>query len=167
MKVLPAQPVDQARANRTINHALTVVSGLYDYLWRIDDVSDRLTEKTTIYLPSGARRYKDFNHLFLKLRGTHKGDPITYDEVNSLFRRLRSKTGIDVAPHILRHSSLSALAKAGWKPEYLQERAGHASFQHTYQLYVHVSENELHEEWEKTQQTVRMVPPTISVVSLA
>src|SRR5215471_15340097 len=60
MKVLPAQPVDQARANRTINHALTVVSGLYDYLWRIDDVSDRLTEKTTIYLPSGARRYKDF-----------------------------------------------------------------------------------------------------------
>ena len=60
MKVLPAQPVDQARANRTINHALTVVSGLYDYLWRSDDVSDRLTEKTTIYLPSGARRYKDF-----------------------------------------------------------------------------------------------------------
>ena len=291
MKVLPAQPVDQARANRTINHALTVVSGLYDYLWRIDDVSDLLTEKTTIYLPSGARRYKDFlyhiaaeqpvakkllkqkepkrgrpktipkaqvqqlmetcdnqrdrlliwllyessirvgealalwvedidvaacqlrirdrgqlangaeiktassertvevsdalihemisyigvahtfevqtNHLFLKLRGTHKGEPITYDEVNSLFRRFRSKTGIDVAPHILRHSSLSALAKAGWKPEYLQERAGHASFQHTYQLYVHVSENELHEEWEKTQQTVRMVPPTISVVSLA
>jgi integrase/recombinase XerD len=62
MKVLPVQPMDQARANRTINHALTVVSGLYDYLWRIDDVSNHLTEKTTIYLPSHARRYKDFLH---------------------------------------------------------------------------------------------------------
>ena len=291
MKVIPAQPVDQARSSRTINHALTVVSGLYDYLWRIDDVSNYLTEKTTTYLPSHARRYKGFlhhiaaaqpvakkllkqkepkkgrpktilkaqvlqlmdacdnqrdrlliwllyessirigealalwiedidvaacqlhirdrgqltngaeiktassertvevsdalinemisyigmahtlevqtNHLFLKLRGIHKGEPSTYDEVNSLFRRLRHKTGIDVAPHILRHSSLSALAKAGWKPEFLQERAGHASFQHTYQLYVHVSEDELHEAWEKTQQTVRIVQPTISPVSLS
>ena len=70
-------------------------------------------------------------------------------------------------PHRLRHSSLSALAKSGWKPELLQERAGHASFQHTYQLYVHVTEDELHDEWTKTQQTVSMKQTGINSVRLA
>jgi len=291
MKVLPAQPIDQARANRTINHALTVVSGLYDYLWRIEDVHVHLAEKTTTYLPAHARRYKGFlyhiaaqqpvakklfkqkepkqgrpktivkaqvrqlmhacdnqrdrlliwllyessirvgealalfiedidvatchlhihdrgalangaeiktpsserkvevsedlineiisyigtahtfevetNHLFLKLRGANKGQPMTYDEVNSLFRRLKNKTSLDVTPHILRHSSLTALARAKWKPELLQERAGHATFQYTYQMYVHVSEDELHDEWVKTQQAVSMNQSPVSVVSLA
>jgi integrase/recombinase XerD len=291
IKVLPAQSVDQARSNRTINLALTVVTGLYDYLWRIDDVSERLADRTTTYLPAQASRYKSFlyhiaaqqpvakklfkqkepkkgrpktiskeqvrqlmdacvnqrdqlllwllyesairvgellalwvedidvascqlsirdrgplandaeiktasserkvevseelineivsyigvvhtldietNHLFLKLQGAAKGHPVTYDDVNSLFRRLRRKTGIDVTPHKLRHSSLSALAKSGWKPELLQERAGHANFQHTYQLYVHVTEDELHDEWTKTQQTVSMKQPSINSVRLA
>jgi integrase/recombinase XerD len=291
LKVLPAQPVDQARSNRTINHALTVISGLYDYLWRIDDVAVHLTDNSTTYLPARARRYKGFlyhiaaqqpmakklfkqkepkkgrpktipkaevrelmnacnnqrdrlliwilyessirvgellalwvedidvatchlyirdrgqlangaeikttsserkvevsedlineiiayigvahtfgvgtNHLFLKLRGVHQGQPMTYDEVNSLFRRLKNKTGLDVTPHILRHSSLTALARAEWKPELLQERAGHATFQHTYQMYVHVSEDELHDEWVKTQQTVTMGQSPVGVVSLS
>jgi integrase len=292
MKVLPSQPVHQARTNRTINHALTVISGLYDYLWRVDDVDVHLADKTTTYLPARARRYKGFlhhiaaqqpvaqklfkqkepkqgrpktilkaqvrqlmnacdnqrdrlliwllyesslrvgealalfiedidvatchlhirdrgplangaeiktvsserkvevsedlineiisyigvahtfevetNHLFLKLRGTNKGQPMTYDEVNSLFRRLRNKTNlIKVTPHILRHSSLTALARAEWKPELLQERAGHASFQYTYQMYVHVSEDDLHDEWVKTQQTISMSQSSVSAVSLA
>ncbi|SRR5712692_570394 len=292
MKVLPSQPVHQAWANRTINHALTVISGLYDYLWRIDDVAIHLADKTTTYLPARARRYKGFlhhiaaqqpgakklfkqkepkqghpktilkvqvrqlmnacdnqrdrlliwllyessirvgealslfvedidvatchlsirdrgplangaeiktpsserkvevsedlineiisyigvahtfevetNHVFLKLRGANKGQPMTYDEGNSLFRRLRNKTDLrEVTPHILRHSSLTALARAEWKPELLQERAGHATFQHTYQMYVHVSEDELHDEWVKTQQTVSMSQSPVGVVSLA
>jgi integrase/recombinase XerD len=291
LKVLPAQSAEQARSNRTINLALTVVTGLYDYLWRVDDVSDRLADRTTVYSPAQASRYKSFlyhiaaqqpvakklfkqkepkkgrpktiskeqvrqlmdacanqrdrlllwllyesairvgellalwvedidvatcqlsihdrgplandaeikttsserkvevseelinamisyigiahtfevetNHLFLKLRGANKGQPMTYDEVNSLFRRLKGKTGLDVTPHILRHSSLTALAQAKWRPELLQERAGHASFQHTYQMYVHVSEDELHDEWVKTQQAVSMDHSPARIVSLA
>ncbi len=291
IKVLPAQSLDQVRSNRTINLALTVVTGLYDYLWRIDDVRDRLADRTTVYLPAQASRYKSFlyhiaaqqpvakklfkqkepkkghpktiskeqvrqlmdacanqrdrlllwllyesairvgellalwvedidvatcqlairdrgplandaeiktasserkvevseelineivsyigivhtldietNHLFLKLQGAAKGHPMTYDDVNSLFRRLRRKTSIDVTPHKLRHSSLSALAKSGWKPELLQERAGHANFQQTYQLYVHVTEDELHDEWTKTRQTLNMEQSDINSVRLA
>ncbi len=37
LKVLPVQPVEQARSNRTINHALTVVRGFYDYHWRLTE----------------------------------------------------------------------------------------------------------------------------------
>ena len=46
LKVLPVQPVAQARTNRTINLIITAVSGFYDYLWRQDDLAADLNEKT-------------------------------------------------------------------------------------------------------------------------
>lgn len=38
-----------------------------------------------------------------------------------------------MTPHTLRHSMLTLLAELGWQPEPLQERAGPALFQQTYQ----------------------------------
>ena len=90
----------------------------------------------------------------MKRQGTHAGQALTYADVDSLFRRLRSRTGIAVTPHILRHTMLTALAEQGWAPELLQERAGHASFQQTYQTYVHPSQEALQSAWEKTQGAV-------------
>jgi integrase/recombinase XerD len=280
LKVIPAQPVPQARSNRTINHALSVVSGFYEYLWRVEEVSTHLKDKTTTYLPGRTRRYKSFlhhiakdtpvaknilkqaedkrqrpktiskaqvqllldactnqrdrllvrllyetamrigealalwvedvdvaenrihvrdrgqleneaeiktincprsidvssslideivayvgrvhtarvetNHLFLKQQGARAGQALDYDDVESLFRRLRRKTGLVVSPHTLRHTMLTALAEEGWAPELLQERAGHATFQQTYQIYVHPSQDRLRAEWEKTQDAVSL-----------
>jgi hypothetical protein len=51
---------------------------------------------------------------------------------------------------------LTALAEQGWAPELLQERAGHASFQQTYQTYVHPSQEALRTAWEKTQEAVSL-----------
>lgn len=282
LKVLPAHPVPQARSNRTINHALTVVRSLYDYYWRLEEVERNVKETTTTLLPARARRYKSFlhhiskgspveknilkqkeakqqrpktitknqvqqlldacgnqrdhllirllyesairvgealalwvqdvdvaenklhicdrgplengaeiktihsprtldvsadlideivayvgiahtaevetNHLFIKRQGTRAGQALTYADVDSLFRRLRSRTGIAVTPHILRHTMLTALAEQGWAPELLQERAGHASFQQTYQTYVHPSQEALRTAWEKTQAAVSLAP---------
>jgi integrase/recombinase XerD len=284
LKVLPVQPVAQARSNRTINHALTVVIGFYDYHWRMENVSTNVRDKTTTYLPARARRYKSFlhhltsgspvaknilkqkeekrpqpqtltktqvqalldvcanqrdrllvrllyetairvgealalwvqdvdvaenrlhicdrgelangaeiktihaprtidvsadlideivgyvgrahtaeietNQLFLKQRGARAGEAMTYADVDSLFRRLRRKTGIPVTPHMLRHTMLTLLAELGWAPELLQERAGHASFQYTYQTYVHPSQEALRSAWEQTQEAVRLTSPT-------
>jgi integrase/recombinase XerD len=279
LKVLPTHPAPQARSNRTINHALSVLTGFYDYHWRMETISFNMKDKTTTYLPARARRYKSFlhhlangspvakhilkqkedkrqhpktvtkdqvqtlidactnqrdrllvwllyesamrigealalfvedvdiaenriyvrdrgplengaeiktvhalrpidlsndlideivayvgkvhtaeietNHLFLKLRGKQSGQPLTYADVDSLFRRLRRKTGIHyVTPHILRHTMLTQLAELGWAPELLQVRAGHASFQQTYDIYVHPSLAALRTAWEKTQDQV-------------
>src|SRR6266516_851357 len=278
LKVLPVQPVEQARSNRTINHALTVVRGFYDYHWRLTEDVTNVKEKTTSYLPARARRYKSFlyhitkgspvaknilkqkeekrqrpptitktevqklldactnqrdrlliwllyesamrvgeilalfvedvdvaenrlyvrdrgplengaeiktihaprtidvssdlideivayvgkahtievetNHLFIKLHGSRAGQALTYADVDSLFRRLRRKTGIAVTPHVLRHTMLTALAELGWAPELLQERAGHASFQQTYQTYIHPAKEALRAAWEQTQEHV-------------
>jgi integrase/recombinase XerD len=274
LKVLPVQPVQQARANTTINGCITAVSGFYDYLWRQDELMTDLGEKTRTYLPARARSYKSFlhhlakgklveknllkqrvprrgqpktlskeqietlvnacenprdqlllallyesslrvgeclalwiedvdvdgrkihvrdrgpltndaeiktpascrsvdvsddlinqildylaivhtdevetNHLFIKLRGASAGQPLEYADVNDLFQRLKSKTGINAHAHLLRHSSLTSLAKNGMRPEVLRERAGHAQFQYTYQLYVHPSDEEMREEWVRT-----------------
>ena len=279
VKVLPSQPVVQARTNRTINHALTVITGFYDYLWRRGDLETDLNTKTRTYLSPGTRRYKgmlhhltqdqpvvknllkqrenrskpktltkaqieqliaacgnlrdqlllhllyeaglrigealalwledvdvaryqlhvrdrgelpngaeiktpaaertidispeliyqimdyavvahteeiETNHVFLKMRGPHAGQPLEYADVNDLFQRLKNKTGIDASAHLFRHTSFTHLAKAGWLPEHLRERAGHSNFQHTYQLYVHPSEEDLRDAWEQTQKQMRL-----------
>jgi hypothetical protein len=49
---------------------------------------------------------------------------------------------------------LTFLAELGWQPELLQERAGHASFQQTYQTYVHPTKEALRAAWEQTQEQV-------------
>jgi len=280
LKVLPVQPVAQARTNRTINLIITAVSGFYDYLWRQDDLATDLGEKTRTYLPARTRSYKSFlhhiakgklveknllkqrvpkrgqpktllkeqietlvnacentrdqllltllyesslrigeclalwiedvdvdgrkihvrdrgelandaeiktpascrtvdvsdelinqildylvivhtdevetNHLFIKLRGANAGQPLVYADVNDLFQRLKHKTGIDAHAHLFRHSSLTSLAKNGMRPEVLRERAGHAQFQYTYQLYVHPSEEEMRVEWEQAEKKLQL-----------
>jgi site-specific recombinase XerD len=113
------------------------------------DVSDDLINQILDYLVIVHTDEVETNHLFVKLRGQRAGQPLEYADVNDLFQRLKAKTGIDAHAHLLRHSSLTSLAKNGMRPEVLRERAGHAQFQYTYQLYVHPSEEDMREEWEK------------------
>jgi site-specific recombinase XerD len=115
------------------------------------DVSDDLINQILDYLVIVHTDEVETNHLFVKLRGLRAGKPLEYADVNDLFQRLKAKTGIDAHAHLLRHSSLTSLAKNGMRPEVLRERAGHAQFQYTYQLYVHPSEEDMREEWERVK----------------
>jgi integrase/recombinase XerD len=107
------------------------------------DVSDDLINQILDYLVVVHTEEVETNHLFIKLRGAHSGEPLEYADVNDLFQRLKHKTGLDAHAHLLRHSSLTSLAKKGMRPEVLRERAGHAQFQYTYQLYAHGMRNEI------------------------
>ncbi len=126
------------------------------------DLSNELIDEIVAYVSKVHTADIETNHLFLKLRGRRSGQPLTYADVNSLFRRLRRKTGIhDVTPHILRHTMLTRLAELGWAPELLQVRAGHASFQQTYDIYIHPSLAALRAAWEKTQEQVCLTPSSM------
>src|SRR5947209_12293246 len=118
------------------------------------DVSSDLIDEIVSYVGKAHTIEVEANHLFIKLQGSRAGEALTYADVNSLFRRLRRKTGIHVTPHVLRHTMLTTLAELGWQPELLQERAGHASFQQTYQTYVHPSKEALRAAWEQTREQV-------------
>ncbi len=126
---------------------------------RTIDVSDELINHILDYLVIVHTDEVETNHLFIKLRGPRSGQPLEYADVNDLFRRLKAKTGIDAHAHLLRHSSLTSLAKHGWRPEHLRERAGHAQFQYTYQLYVHPTDEEMRQEWERTEERLHLQSP--------
>lgn len=91
----------------------------------------------------------DTNHIFVKLRGSNTGKAMDYSDVDNLFRTLRRKTGIELTPHVLRHTSLSLLYADGWQPEYLRIRAGHKNIYTTLNTYIHPTEEELTKEFEK------------------
>ncbi len=119
-------------------------------------ISDELINFILDYVADAHAETVTTNHLFLKLSGPRAGQPLSYADVNDLFVRLRHRTGIDASAHLFRHTSLTHLAKAGWAPEYLRERAGHAQFQTTYQLYVHPSDEDLQEAWQQVEQRMQL-----------
>ena len=123
---------------------------------RAVDVSADLIDEIVAYVGIAHTAEVGTNHLFIKQHGARAGQALPYGDVDSLFRRLRNKTGMVVTPHMLRHTMLTALAEQGWAPELLQERAGHASFQQTYQTDVHPSQEARRTAWEKTQEAVSL-----------
>ena len=62
---------------------------------RCVDVSDELINQILDYLIIVHTDEVETNHLFIKLRGANAGQPLEYADVNDLFQRLKSKTGID------------------------------------------------------------------------
>ena len=56
------------------------------------------------------------NHVFLKLRGGNAGKPMDYTDVDNLFRTLRKKTGIQITPHVFRHTFRSPRMYSAIRP---------------------------------------------------
>lgn len=120
------------------------------------DVSSDLMNFYMDYIAEYHTDEVDTNHVFIKLSGENRRQPLEYQDVVSLFERLRNKTRIDVTPHILRHTSLTELRKAGWKDEHLMKRAGHAHIQTTMQMYIHPSDEDIRKDWEKSQKNMKL-----------
>jgi integrase/recombinase XerD len=122
---------------------------------RVVDISQDTTNAILDYLARESVPEVETNHVFVKLHGPHRGQPMDYSDVHALFRRLRTRTGIQAWPHLLRHSSLTALART-WRPEELQRRAGHRHFNTTYTMYVHPNDDDLRARWEQTQRELAL-----------
>lgn len=95
------------------------------------------------------------NHVFIKLRGKSMGKAMDYADVDNLFRTLRRKTGVEITPHMFRHTSLSMLYSAGWEPELLRKRAGHKNIYTTLNTYVHPTDEEVTEAFRKAIETIQ------------
>lgn len=91
------------------------------------------------------------NFVFIKLRGGSAGKPMTYSNVEALFKRLRQKTGIEVHPHLFRHTHATMYYQETKDIKQVQERLGHSQIQTTMNLYLHPSDEEIRKDWEKAQ----------------
>jgi integrase/recombinase XerD len=120
------------------------------------DCTQELMDLFTGYICEHHTAEIDTNHVFLKIKGGMVGKAMDYGDVDNLFRTLRKKTGIHMTPHMFRHTSLSLLYSAGWKPEMLRQRAGHKNIYTTLDTYVHPSEEEVAEAFRKAAESLKM-----------
>ncbi|HHT7240208.1 tyrosine-type recombinase/integrase [Bacillus cereus] len=96
------------------------------------------------------------NFVFVKLRGENTGKPMTYSDVEALFKRLRQKKGIGVHPHLFRHTHATIYYQETKDIKQVQERLGHSQIQTTMNLYLHPSYEDIRRDWEKAQGAFRM-----------
>jgi integrase len=88
----------------------------------------------------------DSDYVFVNLWAEPYGWPLTYNSVNQLVRRLRSRTGIDFNIHMLRHSAATEMIRAGVPIEVAARLLTHRSSVTTSQIYVHLLPADLRAE---------------------
>jgi len=89
------------------------------------------------------------DYIFVNLWDGEIGRPMTYETVMSLFRRLRKKTGIQVTPHMFRHTRATEWIRDDKLPlSTVSPLLGHKSIQTTQDIYVHLTPEDLRKELE-------------------
>ncbi|EJP6471259.1 transposase [Clostridium sporogenes] len=114
------------------------------------DISQNLADMFMEYIAEYHTEEVETNHIFIKISGDNKYKAMNYIDVDNLFRTLKKKTDIYVTPHMFRHTSLTTLRMANWQPELLRIRAGHKNIYTTLNTYIHPSDEEITEEFNRT-----------------
>ncbi|MBO55550.1 MAG: tyrosine recombinase XerD [Dehalococcoidia bacterium] len=81
----------------------------------------------------------------------HRGERLTRQWVWNILKNYSKRAGITekITPHTLRHSFASHLIQNGTSLRHVQELLGHSSISTT-QVYTHLTNAHLHEEYEKS-----------------
>lgn len=98
----------------------------------------------------------DTNFIFVKLKDENKGQPLEYQNVNALFKRLKQKTDINVHAHLLRHTHATIYYRQTKDIKQVQERLGHSQIQTTMNMYLHPSDEDIRESWEIAQPAFKI-----------
>jgi site-specific recombinase XerD len=96
--------------------------------------------------------------LFLALKGPRRGQPLSVSGLNTIIahhRRLAKTPELNC--HRLRHTCLTLLREAGMSLEALQQQAGHQNI-NTTRLYLHLSNQELREEYFRVSEQLFTTP---------
>ncbi len=88
----------------------------------------------------------DSDYVFVNLWSTPVGHPLRYDAVAKLVGRLRTSTGIEFSPHMLRHSRATELIRAGVPIEVVSKMLTHRSVTTTSDTYVHLTVEDVRAE---------------------
>ncbi|MGN4707045.1 tyrosine-type recombinase/integrase [Bacillus cereus group sp. MYBK194-1] len=116
---------------------------------RTIDVSKEVMALYTDYLVHEYGEDLEHDYVFINLKNTYFGSPLKYQSVLDLVRRLAKRTGVTFNVHMLRHTHATNLIKSGWDAAYVQKRLGHANVQTTMNTYVHLSDEDMKNEYKK------------------
>jgi len=94
-------------------------------------------------------------HLFVVLKGHHRGNPLTYDAIRTVFRYHRKISGVSNAnPHRFRHTFGADMTRAGISLPALMKLLGHSSLQMSMR-YVNLFAKDVKDEFNKAIANLR------------
>ena len=92
----------------------------------------------------------DSDYVFVNLFAEPYGEPLRYQAVHQLIGRLKSRTGIEFTPHMLRHSHATDLLRRGVAVDVVAKLLTHRSSTTTSQTYIHLDAADLRAELERS-----------------
>ena len=75
---------------------------------------------------------------------------------------LKHKTSINVQPHLFRHTHATVFYNETKDIKQVQERLGHSNIQTTINLYVHPTEEDIREDWNKVKHQFQVFNKKVS-----
>lgn len=112
-------------------------------------VSEELMKLYSEYLIDEYPEDIDSDYLFINIWEGKVGYPMSYSTIQSLFKNLSLKTGIEVHPHMFRHTHATELIRSGTPIAFVSKRLGHASVQTTTNTYMHLTDEDMKQAYQK------------------
>jgi len=120
---------------------------------RLIPVSTRFFASLAAYL-ANERPETTSDHIFVVLKGRHRGQPLTPAGLDEIVQSARKRAGVPALTcHQLRHTCLTRLREAGMALEALQAQAGHRSIEST-RIYIHLANGWLAEEYHRATESI-------------
>jgi integrase/recombinase XerD len=99
--------------------------------------------------------------LFVVLKGSRRGGPLSMDGLEQIVRAAKTRAGLEHATcHQLRHTCLTRLREAGMALEAIQAQAGHRSIEST-RVYLHLADDWLAGEYQRATELIDATAGTV------
>jgi len=121
---------------------------------RIVPISARFFATLGRYLDEERPRTSTTDCLFVVLKGSRRGRPLSAAGLDEILDGARARAGLQRATcHQLRHTCFTRLREAGMALEAIQAQAGHASIEST-RIYLHLADNWLENEYLRAIEAI-------------
>ena len=121
---------------------------------RLVPIAARFFTQVAAYLEQERPADADTDALFVVLKRSRRGQPLTAYGLDEVLDGARGRAGLAHATcHELRHTCLTRLREAGMALEAVQAQAGHASIEST-RIYLHLADDWLASQYRRAAEVI-------------
>ena len=121
---------------------------------RLIPMSGQFFQSLSQYLSLERPADSSSDAVFVALKGTRRGGPLSIDGLEQIVRAAKGRAGLERATcHQLRHTCLTRLREAGMALEAIQAQAGHRSIEST-RVYLHLADGWLASEYQRASDLI-------------